>query len=38
MRIARRPFLKLLASDSQLSLGILRGLAERLRAADTDPG
>jgi CRP-like cAMP-binding protein len=34
MRIARRPFLKLVASDSELALGLLRGLSERLRAAN----
>jgi CRP/FNR family transcriptional regulator, cyclic AMP receptor protein len=34
MRIARRPFLKLVASDSDLALGLLRGMSERLRAAN----
>jgi CRP-like cAMP-binding protein len=34
MRIARRPFLKLVASDSELALGLLRGMSERLRAAN----
>ncbi|HVD66404.1 MAG TPA: cyclic nucleotide-binding domain-containing protein [Gaiellaceae bacterium] len=34
MRIARRPFLKLVSSDSDLALGLLKGLSERLRAAD----
>jgi CRP-like cAMP-binding protein len=33
MRIARRPFLKLVASDSELALGLLKGMSERLRAA-----
>jgi CRP-like cAMP-binding protein len=35
MRIPRRPFLKLVASDSDLALGLLRGMAQRLRAAST---
>jgi hypothetical protein len=35
MRIARRPFLKLVASDSELALGLLKGMAQRLRAAGT---
>jgi CRP/FNR family transcriptional regulator, cyclic AMP receptor protein len=34
MRIARRPFLKLVASDSDLALGLLKGMSERLRAAN----
>src|SRR5262249_37932693 len=34
MRIARRPFLKLVGSDSELALGLLRGMSERLRAAN----
>jgi CRP-like cAMP-binding protein len=34
MRIARRPFLKLVASDSDLALGLLKGMAERLRDAN----
>jgi CRP-like cAMP-binding protein len=33
MRIARRPFLKLVKSDSDLTLGLLKGMSERLRAA-----
>jgi CRP/FNR family cyclic AMP-dependent transcriptional regulator len=37
MRIARRPFLKLVANDSELALGLLKGMSERLRAA-TAPG
>jgi CRP-like cAMP-binding protein len=34
MRIARRPFIKLVAGDSELALGLLRGMSERLRAAN----
>jgi CRP-like cAMP-binding protein len=37
MRISRRPFLKLVASDSELSLGLLKGLSERLRALSDAP-
>lgn len=33
MRIARRPFLKLVGSDSELALGLLKAMSERLRAA-----
>ncbi|HEX5468918.1 MAG TPA: cyclic nucleotide-binding domain-containing protein [Gaiellaceae bacterium] len=33
MRIARRPFLKLVGSDSELALGLLKALSERLRAS-----
>jgi CRP-like cAMP-binding protein len=32
MRIARRPFLKLIGKDSELTLGLLKGMTERLRA------
>jgi CRP-like cAMP-binding protein len=34
MAIGRRPFLKLVAGDSELALGLLRATAERLREAD----
>ena len=37
MRIGRRPFLKLVASDSELALGLLKGLSERLRDAGKGP-
>jgi CRP/FNR family transcriptional regulator, cyclic AMP receptor protein len=38
MAIGRRPFLKLVAGDSDLALGLLKALAERLRAADSAAG
>ena len=34
MAIGRRPFLKLVKSDSDLALGLLKVMAERLREAD----
>ena len=34
MAIGRRPFLKLVKSDSDLALGLLKVMAERLRVAD----
>ena len=34
MAIGRRPFLKLVAGDSELALGLLKATAERLREAD----
>ena len=34
MAIGRRPFLKLVKSDSELALGLLKIMAERLRGAD----
>ena len=34
MAIARRPFLKLVKGDSELALGLLKVMAERLREAD----
>jgi CRP/FNR family transcriptional regulator, cyclic AMP receptor protein len=34
MAIGRRPFLKLVAGDSDLALGLLKAMAERLREAD----
>jgi CRP-like cAMP-binding protein len=34
MGIARRPFLKLVSGDSELALGLLKVMAERLREAD----
>lgn len=34
MAIGRRPFLKLVKGDSELSLGLLKAMAERLREAD----
>lgn len=35
MVIGRRPFLKLVAGDSDLALGLLKTMSERLRGADT---
>ena len=34
MAIARRSFLKLVKGDSELALGLLKVMAERLREAD----
>jgi CRP/FNR family cyclic AMP-dependent transcriptional regulator len=34
MAIGRRPFLKLVKGDSELALGLLKAMAERLREAD----
>ena len=36
MSIARRSFLKLLKSDSELALGLLKVMAERLREANQE--
>jgi CRP-like cAMP-binding protein len=38
MAIGRRPFLKLVKSDSDLALGLLKVMAERLREADDARG
>jgi hypothetical protein len=36
MAIGRRPFLKLIKGDSELALGLLKIMAERLREADQE--